>query len=208
MCHRTYHYQIKKLIRLSWHLLATPFAITILTIAWKVSKYGVFSGPYFPVLRLNMDVYSVNLRIQTKYRKIRTRKKSVFGHFSRSEPSPAGNYIFEVNIRNTRARFFHSFLFDVFLKWKLFLVDCVNKYPYSIFLYILLDGKCSSQFTAFIFIFSQYFFYRFYSVGKAFLNWLHQYLSFLSIFFNRSCPVEMGTFGFRAQVAIHQATRP
>ena len=53
--------------------------------AWKMSKYGFFSGPYFPVFRLNTEIYSVNLRIQSKYRKIRTRKKSVFGHFSRSE---------------------------------------------------------------------------------------------------------------------------
>ena len=52
--------------------------------ALKVSKYGVFSGPYFPVLGLNMEIYSVNLRIQFEYRKIRTKKNSVFGHFSRS----------------------------------------------------------------------------------------------------------------------------
>ena len=47
--------------------------------AWKVSKYGVFFGPYFPVFGL------INLRIHSEYRKIRTRKNSVFGHFSRSE---------------------------------------------------------------------------------------------------------------------------
>ena len=35
---------------------------------WKVSKYGVFSGPYFPHLDW-----------------IRTRKNSIFGHFSRSD---------------------------------------------------------------------------------------------------------------------------
>ena len=45
------------------------------TTVWKVSKYGVFSGPYFPVFR-------VNLRIQSEYRKIRTRKNSIFGYFS------------------------------------------------------------------------------------------------------------------------------
>ena len=27
--------------------------------AWKVSKYGVFSGPYFPVFGLNMDVLNL-----------------------------------------------------------------------------------------------------------------------------------------------------
>ena len=36
--------------------------------AWKVSKYGVISGPYCPAF---------------EYRKIRTRKNSVFGYFSR-----------------------------------------------------------------------------------------------------------------------------
>ena len=30
------------------------------------------------------EIYGVNLRIQSEYRKIRTRKNSVFGHFSRS----------------------------------------------------------------------------------------------------------------------------
>ena len=48
--------------------------------ARKVSKYGIFSGPYFPVFRLNTDW----IRIQPEYGKTRTRKNSVFGHFSRS----------------------------------------------------------------------------------------------------------------------------
>ena len=49
--------------------------------AWKVSKYGVFSGPCFLI-------YSVNLCIQSEYKKIRTRKNSVFGQFSRSVKNP------------------------------------------------------------------------------------------------------------------------
>ena len=53
--------------------------------AWKVSKYRVFSGPYFPVFRLNTEIYSVNLRIQSECRKIRIRKDSVFGHISRGD---------------------------------------------------------------------------------------------------------------------------
>ena len=52
--------------------------------AWKVSKYGVFSGPYFPALGLNTERYSVSLHIQSECRKIWTKKNSVFGHFSRS----------------------------------------------------------------------------------------------------------------------------
>ena len=50
-----------------------------------MSKYGVFSGPYFPVFGLNTEIYGVNLRIHSEYRKIRTRKNSVFKYFYRSE---------------------------------------------------------------------------------------------------------------------------
>ena len=50
----------------------------------KMSKYGVFSVPYFPEFGLNTERYSVSLRIQSEVEKIRTRKNSVFGHFSRS----------------------------------------------------------------------------------------------------------------------------
>ena len=49
----------------------------------KVSKYGVFSGPYFSVFRLNTGRYGVYLRIQSKCGKIWTRKSSVFGHLTR-----------------------------------------------------------------------------------------------------------------------------
>ena len=52
--------------------------------AWKLSKYGVFSGPYFLAFVINMEKYFVSLRIQPECGKIRTRKNSVFGHFSHS----------------------------------------------------------------------------------------------------------------------------
>ena len=51
--------------------------------AWKVAKYGVNYGPYFPAFELNTEIYGVIHRIQSEYRKIRTRNNSVFGHFSR-----------------------------------------------------------------------------------------------------------------------------
>ena len=52
---------------------------------WKVSKYGVIPGPYFTAFGLNTEVNGVNIRIQSEYRKIRTRNNSVFGHFSRND---------------------------------------------------------------------------------------------------------------------------
>ena len=40
------------------------------------------------VFGLNTEINGVNLRIQSEQRKIRTRNKSVFGHFSRSVGLP------------------------------------------------------------------------------------------------------------------------
>ena len=54
----------------------------------KVSKYEVFSGLYYPTFGLNTELYKVNLRIQFEFRKIRTRKNSVFGHFLRNDREP------------------------------------------------------------------------------------------------------------------------
>ena len=62
-----------------WRLM-----IMMLITAWKVSKDGVFSDPYFPTFGLNTERYSVTLRIQSECGKTRTRKNSVFAHFSRS----------------------------------------------------------------------------------------------------------------------------
>ena len=59
---------------------------------WNVTRYGVFSGPYFPVFGLNAEM-SVNLRIQSEYRKTRTRKNSVFWHFSHSVPYLTGKKV-------------------------------------------------------------------------------------------------------------------
>ena len=65
------------------NFLALPHTKQKTNTAWKVSKYGVISGPYFPVFGLNTEIYEVNLRIQSEYRNKRTRNNSVFGHFSR-----------------------------------------------------------------------------------------------------------------------------
>ena len=43
----------------------------------KSVQTQTFSGPHFSVFELNTDIYKLNLRIQSKYGKIRTRKISV-----------------------------------------------------------------------------------------------------------------------------------
>ena len=48
------------------------FSFAVQITVWKVSKYGVFSGPYFPVFRQNTEIYSVNLHIQSEYRPEKT----------------------------------------------------------------------------------------------------------------------------------------
>ena len=61
----------------------TSFSVIVATFtAWKLSTCRVFSGLYFPVFGLNTEIYGVSLCIQFEYRKIQTRKISVFGHFS------------------------------------------------------------------------------------------------------------------------------
>ena len=70
------------------------------TTGWKMSKYWVISGPYFPVFGLNTEIYSVNLRIQSEYRKIRTRNNSAFGHFSRSDKYTILEKINATRLRN------------------------------------------------------------------------------------------------------------
>ena len=56
------------------HNLDYPNFSCTTIIAAKVPKYGVFSGPYFPVLGLNTEVYSVSPRIQSEYWKICSEK--------------------------------------------------------------------------------------------------------------------------------------
>ena len=51
----------------------------------KCPNTEFFSAPYFLVFGLNMEIYAVNIRIQFEYGRIRTRKTSVFGHFSHSK---------------------------------------------------------------------------------------------------------------------------
>ena len=64
-----------KVILVSYSLLVGFICIPVkytekTATAWKASKYGVISGPYSHVFRLNTESYGVNLRIQSEYKKI------------------------------------------------------------------------------------------------------------------------------------------
>ena len=61
------------------------YEVVIIWTKWKLSKYGVFPGPYFPAFGLNTEIFGVN--------KIRTRKNYVFGHFSRSDVVVKSKYV-------------------------------------------------------------------------------------------------------------------
>ena len=48
---------------------------------WKVSKYGVFYGPYFPVFELNTENYGLNHLIESEFEKNGPRKTSYLDGF-------------------------------------------------------------------------------------------------------------------------------
>ena len=51
----------------------------------KSVQIRIFSGPCFPAFGLNMERYGLSVPSQSEWRKIRTRKNSVFRHFSYSD---------------------------------------------------------------------------------------------------------------------------
>ena len=59
---------------LNFDMNAFNLTFNYLTTVWKMSNYGVFLCPYFPVFRLNTEIFLVNLHIQSKFVKIWTRK--------------------------------------------------------------------------------------------------------------------------------------
>ena len=60
-------------------------------------KRGVFSGPYFPVFALNMEIYGVN---SVQIGENTARKNSVYGHFSHSviKKKPSWNILFLLSV--------------------------------------------------------------------------------------------------------------
>ena len=72
--------QIKDLSRKSKQTLLTRHLEYSFT-AWKVSKYGVISGPYFPAFGLITERYELSLRIQSECGKIRTWNNSYLDTF-------------------------------------------------------------------------------------------------------------------------------
>ena len=63
---------------LNYHLFNYQLKIFLIYF-WDIS------GLYFPVFRLNTEICVANIRLQSEYRKIRTRKNSLFGQFSCSD---------------------------------------------------------------------------------------------------------------------------
>ena len=66
--------------------------------AWKVSKYGVFSGPYFPAFRLNTEIYGVD---EGKYGPEKTPYLDTFavcGHCNYSKSKQLANKVMLSNV--------------------------------------------------------------------------------------------------------------
>ena len=56
--------------------------------ALKMSKYGIFSGRYFPAFGLNTKRYGLSLRIQSECGKVLTRKNSYLDTFHALHMTP------------------------------------------------------------------------------------------------------------------------
>ena len=67
----------------------------------KISKYGCFSCSVFVVLGGTTEIYSINVRVQTEYGKIRN-KKNICTLFTQRIPETQN--LLKVNNRNTRTR--------------------------------------------------------------------------------------------------------
>ena len=110
--------------RKHFHLQFT-FAL-IITVFPIANTAWVISGPYFPGFGLNTEIFRVNLRIQSKYRKTRTRNNSVFGHFSRSGRSQSRWN--KPKTKNLLSRVIISFL-RLILTLNNFIFNCTNFLP-------------------------------------------------------------------------------
>ena len=65
-------------IQFSYFIFA-PYFIELASVTLRKKYPNInFSGPYFPVFGLNMEVSEVNLRIRSKYGKIKTRETPFF----------------------------------------------------------------------------------------------------------------------------------
>ena len=62
-----------------WQIKTNTLELNIVAMtAWKESKYGVFSGLYFPVFELNTEIYGVNSPNTGKYRPQKTQYSDTF----------------------------------------------------------------------------------------------------------------------------------
>ena len=74
-------FQYQKNINIKFLIFNIKLNIDISLLPVKSVQIRSFSGPCFPVFGLNIKIYGVNLRIQTEWRKKRTRKTPYFDTF-------------------------------------------------------------------------------------------------------------------------------
>ena len=134
---------------LIWYLLKLllkkqiSLYLLIKNTAWKVTKYRVFSSLHFPAFGLNMERsfglnterYSVSLRIQSEWSlhiqsecgKIRTRKNSVFGQFSRIK-WPTADLIWD---SYSTMHFLKKFSWKIWNIWKFNFTGYIKTYNFA-----------------------------------------------------------------------------
>ena len=106
--------------------------------AWKVSKYGVISGSYFPVFGLNKSPYSVRIQenmdkitlyLDTFHAVISFLKLLAYRHMTIPRKTPSTRSLFNyVNFIKTRVRtiFLYGYFGTCSYQWK-YLSNCFLK---------------------------------------------------------------------------------
>ena len=112
------------------------------TTAWKVSKYGVFSGPYFSAFGQNTEIYLVNHRIQSEYRKIGPEKLRIWTLFTQWTLRR-----FLTNWRNNALIFlnFVSWLFCSSCYAMQWYFSCLKRFGWSTFMFSWLYLKQTKE---------------------------------------------------------------
>ena len=133
------YWQVNRLFTIKTSL---KYAVTGDT-AWKVSKYGIFSSPYFSEFRLG-----VKLRIQSEYRKIRTRKKlRIWTLFTQCETQTWLLLMAEVKVFILTFPYYQNLLLDLNLYKNVLFIKGVtsgllwrgNSARHFVFIYTMMD---------------------------------------------------------------------
>ena len=109
-------------------------------------RYMQVFGPCFPIFGLNNEIYNVNFRFQSEYRKIHTRKNFGFGNFLCSDCKSGCNWtnVFVIpKFKAVKMQILFLFFYYFFVSTSLCLDGFQTKF-YFLFAYVFSGKKFNS----------------------------------------------------------------